>query len=111
MPNDSVTKLGDINVKARAGSRGPRSACLVEHSANSGGQAITRAGYERVDGLQDAYIAASPIERAGDPGGRPARGGEHAARAARPAHEHEYEHEGFPGSFPGPDGSLIKSLG
>jgi hypothetical protein len=84
MPNDSVTKLGDINVKARAGSRGPWSACLVEHSANSGGQAITRAGCERVDGLQDAYIAASPIERAGDPGGRPARGGEHAARAARP---------------------------
>jgi hypothetical protein len=108
MPNDSVTDLGHINVKARAGSRGPRSACLVEHSANSCGQAITRAGYERVDGLQDAYIAASPIERAGDPGGRPARGGEHAARAARPAHEHE--HEGFPGSLPGPDGSLIKSL-
>jgi hypothetical protein len=107
MPNDSVTDLGDINAKARD----TRSACQARDFANSRNQAITRAEYEYVAGLQDAFIAVSPIERAGDPGSRPGQGGEHAARASRPAHEHEHEHDGFPGSFPGPDESLIKSLG
>jgi hypothetical protein len=99
MPSDSVADLGDINAKARD----TRSACQARDSANSRNQAITRAEYECVAGLQDAFIAASPIERAGDPGRRPGRGGEHAARAARPAHEHEHEHEhkGFPAPSPG----------
>jgi hypothetical protein len=107
MPNDSVTDLGDINVKARD----TRSACQAGDFANSRNRAIARAEYECVAGLQDAFIAASPIERAADPGSRPGQGGEHAPRAARPAHEHEHERKGFPGSFPGPDESLIKSLG
>jgi hypothetical protein len=105
MPNDSVTDLGDINAKARD----TRSACQAGDFANSRNQAITRAEYEYVAGLQDPFIAASPIERAADPGSRPGQGGEHVPRAARPAHAHE--HDGFPGSFPGPDQSLIKSLG
>ncbi len=58
MPNASVTEFGNVNVKARAGSRRTRSACLVEDSASFRGQAITRAGYERVAALQDAHRAA-----------------------------------------------------
>ncbi len=59
MPNASVTEFGNVNVKARVDSRSTRSTYLVEDSANSRGQTITRAEYERVAALQDAHIAAS----------------------------------------------------
>jgi hypothetical protein len=59
MPNASVTEFGSVNVKARADSRSTRSTYLVDDSANSRGQTITRAEYERVAALQGARIAAS----------------------------------------------------
>jgi hypothetical protein len=132
MPNASVTQFGNVNVKARADSRGTRSTYLAGDSANSRGQTITQAEYERVAVLQDARIAVQgAVEWAGDPDfgyhvaaagpgvddieilqpgrrcDRPGRAGEHAARAARL----KQERQDFPGSFPGSDESLVKSLG
>jgi phosphoenolpyruvate carboxykinase (ATP) len=59
MPNASVTEFGNAVVKARVDSRSTRSTYIVEDSTNSRGQTITRAEYERVSGIQDAYIAQS----------------------------------------------------
>jgi phosphoenolpyruvate carboxykinase (ATP) len=59
MPNASVTEFGNIAVKARVDSRSTRSTYVVEDSTNSRGQTITRAEYDRVSGVQDAYIAQS----------------------------------------------------
>jgi phosphoenolpyruvate carboxykinase (ATP) len=61
MPNASVTEFGNVNVKARVDSRSTRSIHLVEDFVNSRGQAITRAEYERVAALQEAYIATSSM--------------------------------------------------
>jgi phosphoenolpyruvate carboxykinase (ATP) len=59
MPNASVTEFGNVVVKARVDSRSTRSTYIVEDSTNSRGQTITRAEYDRVSGIQDAYIAQS----------------------------------------------------
>jgi phosphoenolpyruvate carboxykinase (ATP) len=59
MPNASVTEFGNVVVKARVDSRSTRSTYIVEDSTNSRGQTITRAEYERVSSIQDAYIAQS----------------------------------------------------
>jgi ATP-dependent phosphoenolpyruvate carboxykinase len=59
MPNASVTEFGNVAVKARVDSRSTRSTYLVEDSTNSRGQTITRAEYDRVAAIQDAYIAKS----------------------------------------------------
>jgi phosphoenolpyruvate carboxykinase (ATP) len=59
MPNASVTEFGNVNVKARVDSRSTRSTYLVDDSTNSRGQTITRAEYDRVATIQDAYIATS----------------------------------------------------
>jgi len=59
MPNATVTEFGNVNVKARVDARSTRSTYLVEDATNSRGQTITRAEYERVAALQDAYIAKS----------------------------------------------------
>src|SRR4029078_9652481 len=59
MPNASVTEFGNVNVKARVDSRSTRSTYIVDDSTNSRGQTITRAEYDRVAALQDAYIANS----------------------------------------------------
>ena len=59
MPNASVTEFGNVAVKARVDSRSTRSTYLVEDSANSRGQTITRAEYDRVAAIQDTYIAKS----------------------------------------------------
>jgi hypothetical protein len=138
MPNASVTEFGNVNVKARVNSRGTRSTYLVEDFTKFRGQTITRAEHERAAALQDAYIATSPMvvvdgftgsdpdvpyPGPADPGGgqrvddtprrrcdrqgRPGRPGEHAAMAARLRRERK----DFPGSFPGLDESLVKSLG
>lgn len=83
MPNASVTQFGNVSVEARVGSRSTRSTYLADDSTNSRGQTITRAEYERVAALRDAYIAAS----------------------------HMVVVDGFLGSVPGLDESLVKSLG
>ena len=59
MPNASVTEFGNVVVKARVDARSTRSTYLVEDSTNSRGQTITRAEYDRVAAIQDAYIARS----------------------------------------------------
>jgi phosphoenolpyruvate carboxykinase (ATP) len=59
MPNASVTEFGNVVVKARVDSRSTRSTYIVEDSTNSRGQTITRAEYDRVSAVQDAYIAQS----------------------------------------------------
>src|SRR5436853_5852019 len=59
MPNSQVTEFGNVVVKARVDSRSSRSTYIVEDSTNSRGQTITRAEFDRVAGLQDAYIAKS----------------------------------------------------
>ena len=59
MPNASVTEFGNVVVKARVDARSTRSTYIVEDSTNSRGQTITRAEYDRVSGVQDAYIAQS----------------------------------------------------
>jgi ATP-dependent phosphoenolpyruvate carboxykinase len=59
MPNGSVTEFGNVAVKARVESRSTRSTYIVEDSANSRGQTITRAEYDRVAAIQDAHIAKS----------------------------------------------------
>jgi len=59
MPNASVTEFGNVAVKARVDSRSTRSTYIVEDSTNSRGQTITRAEYDRVAAIQDAYIAQS----------------------------------------------------
>ena len=61
MPNASVTEFGNVAVKARVDSRSTRSTYLVEDSTNSRGQTITRAEYDRVAAIQDAYIAQSDM--------------------------------------------------
>src|SRR6201995_625124 len=57
MPNAKLTEFGNVNVKARVDSRSTRSTYLVDDSTNSRGQTITRAEYDRVAAVQDAYIA------------------------------------------------------
>jgi phosphoenolpyruvate carboxykinase (ATP) len=59
MPNASVTEFGNVDIKARVDARSTRSTYLVDDSTNSRGQTITRAEYDRVAALQDAYIAQS----------------------------------------------------
>jgi phosphoenolpyruvate carboxykinase (ATP) len=59
MPNSQVTEFGNVAVKARVDSRSTRSTYLVEDSTNATKQTITRAEYERIGALQDAYIANS----------------------------------------------------
>ena len=61
MPNASVTEFGNVVVKARVDSRSTRSTYIVEDSTNSRGQTISRAQYDRVSGVQDAYIAQSHL--------------------------------------------------
>jgi phosphoenolpyruvate carboxykinase (ATP) len=57
MPNSQVTEFGNVVVRARVDSRSARSTYLVEDSTNSRGQTMTRAEYDRVAEMQDAYIA------------------------------------------------------
>src|SRR5689334_15924412 len=57
MPNATLTEFGNVNVKARVDSRSTRSTYIVDDSTNSRGQTITRAEYDRVAAIQDAYIA------------------------------------------------------
>ena len=57
MPNATLTEFGNVNVKARVDSRSTRSTYIVDDSTNSRGQTITRAEYERVAAIQNAYIA------------------------------------------------------
>jgi hypothetical protein len=57
MPNASVTEFGNIKVKARVDSGSTRSTYLVDDSANSRGQTITRAEYDRVAKRQEAANA------------------------------------------------------
>ena len=59
MPNATLTEFGNVNVKARVDSRSTRSTYIVDDSTNSRGQTITRAEYDRVAAIQDAYIAKS----------------------------------------------------
>jgi phosphoenolpyruvate carboxykinase (ATP) len=59
MPNATLTEFGNVNVKARVDSRSTRSTYIVADSTNSRGQTITRAEYDRVAAIQDAYIAKS----------------------------------------------------
>ena len=106
MPNASVTEFGNVNVKARVDSRSTRSTYLVDDSANSRGQTITRAEYERVagkiPGVDDIEIL-QPRRRYE----RQGRAEEYDAMVARL----KQERKEFLGSFPGLDESLVKSLG
>jgi phosphoenolpyruvate carboxykinase (ATP) len=61
MPNASVTEFGNVAVKARVDSRSTRSTYLVEDSTNATKQTITRAEFDRLAGVQDAYIAESHV--------------------------------------------------
>ena len=105
MPNAAVTEFGNVAVKARVDSRSTRSTCLVEDFANSRGQTITRAGYDRVaaiPGVDDIEILQPRRLYA-----RQGRMDEHEAMAARLKRERRE----FLNSFPGLDESLVKSLG
>ena len=132
-PDACVTECGNVNVKARA-SRGARSAYGAEDSANSRGQIITRAEYERVAALPDAHIAVSRtvvVDGLGGPDRKPGTrarliteaAGAAATEAAATtttttAAAGAVERTGDPGfghdvaaAVPGLDESLVKSLG
>jgi phosphoenolpyruvate carboxykinase (ATP) len=57
MPNSQVTEFGNVAVKARVDSRSTRSTYIVDDSTNSTKQTVTRAEYDRIAAMQDAYIA------------------------------------------------------
>jgi phosphoenolpyruvate carboxykinase (ATP) len=57
MPNSQKTEFGNVVVKARVDSRSARSTYLVDDATNATNQTITRAEYDRVAAVQDAYIA------------------------------------------------------
>jgi phosphoenolpyruvate carboxykinase (ATP) len=57
MPNCQKTEFGNVVVKARVDSRSTRSTFVVDDSTNAVKQTITRAEYDRVAAMQDAYIA------------------------------------------------------
>src|SRR5215469_12972116 len=59
MPNSQKTEFGNVVVKARVDSRSTRSTFIVDDSTNTGKQTITRAEYDRIAAVQDAYIAGS----------------------------------------------------
>jgi phosphoenolpyruvate carboxykinase (ATP) len=58
MPNSQVTEFGNVVVKTRVDSRSKASTYIVTDDPDSvTDQTITRAEYERIAALQDAYIA------------------------------------------------------
>lgn len=57
MPNAQLTEFGNVNIKARVDSRSKGSTYVVDDSTNETKQTISRAEYERISALQDAYIA------------------------------------------------------
>src|ERR1700754_450891 len=61
MPNSSVTEFANVVVKARVDSRSSKSTFIVEDSTNASKQTITREEYDRVAGVQDAYLAGEAV--------------------------------------------------
>jgi phosphoenolpyruvate carboxykinase (ATP) len=62
MPNARRTSFGNYNVQARATSRSAGSTYIVTDDPSiTTGKTITRAEYERISQLQDAYIASQPM--------------------------------------------------
>lgn len=57
MPNSALTEFGNVVVKARVDSRSAKSTYVVDDSTNTAKQMITRGEYDRVAGVQDAYVA------------------------------------------------------
>jgi phosphoenolpyruvate carboxykinase (ATP) len=57
MPNSSVTEFANVVVKARVDSRSSKSTFIAEDSTNATKQTITRAEYDRVADVQEAYLA------------------------------------------------------
>src|SRR3954469_13538672 len=61
MPNSSVTEFANVVVKARVDSRSSKSTFIVEDSTNATKQTITRAEYDRVADVQEAYLAGENV--------------------------------------------------
>lgn len=61
MPNSSITEFGNVVVKARVDSRSAKSTFIVDDSTNATKQTITREEYDRVAGVQDAYLAGEAV--------------------------------------------------
>jgi hypothetical protein len=116
MPDAPVTEFGNVNVKTRSGSCGTRSTYLVDDSADSRGQAIIRAEYERAAALQDARIAASRMVVASGLPGRKTSGsagpaGATAARPDGPARRHAGSAQAGVEGVPRPGRVRVRYLG
>src|SRR5918999_5571149 len=62
MPQARRTSFGNYNVQTRATSRSAASTHVVSDDASiTTGKTITRAEYERISALQDAFIATRPM--------------------------------------------------